>query len=197
MGSHFLSDSFRGEPAAEKRLNELKLDASWNTSSSKNKRSTRHCVQVSAGRVDIAKRSSLSAEKGQGEGCPGMVGQVNEEKPQAVAKKTKAAPKKRKGKQSTARIREAASKVDDKDCAWIVKTLVESAKQGEVKSIKLLCSFAHSAEVAAESEDKSHLPSIAMALANSPQWTGAWPQEEHKQDDEGATDSQLVDPLAS
>lgn len=125
-----------------------------------------------------------------------MVGQVNEEEPNAVAKKKKAAPKQRKCKQSAARIREAASKVDGNDCALIVSSLLENAKAGNLQSIKLLYSFAHLAEETRESQDASHLPSIAMALANSPQWTGVWPQEEHKQDDDGATDSQLVDPLA-
>ena len=72
-GSQFLSDSFRGEPAAEKRLNELKVNAIGTRSPQENMRRARPCVQVSAGRVDTELRSFLSVVQDQEvEGCPGM-----------------------------------------------------------------------------------------------------------------------------
>ena|GEM_PF-5674353 len=191
-GSQFLSDSFRGKPAAEKRLNELKVNAIGTRSPQENMRKARPCVQVSAERVDTELRSFLSVAKEPGSGRPsGNGGQMNAAKPKlvAISKKKKTGVAKPKRKRGAEKMREAADKIVGRDCKPIIEALSTNGKKGQTLSAKFLYSLAKSAEEAGEGESAQKFRSMATELANSPQWTGDWPKEKPNEDDEIASDS--------
>lgn len=82
-------------------------------------------------------------------------------------------------------MREAADKIVGRDCKPIVEALATNGKKGQMLSAKFLYNLAESAESADENSGARKLRSMAMELANSPQWTGEPPKAEIDEDDEG------------
>jgi hypothetical protein len=116
---------------------------------------------------------------------------MNAAKPKLVAmtKKKATSATKPKRKRGAAKMRDVADKIVGRDCKPIIEALSANGKKGQMPSAKFLYNLAHSAEEAAEGEGACKFRSMASELANSPQWTGDWPTEEHHGDDEAATDS--------
>jgi hypothetical protein len=106
-------------------------------------------------------------------------------KPKLVSihqKTGKAQPKKRPG---AAQMREAADLVMDRDCMEIAEALSTNSKNGQIQSAKFLYELSEKNEESADSESAGKLRSMAMELANSPQWTGPPPKADIDDDDEG------------
>lgn len=83
-------------------------------------------------------------------------------------------------------MREAADKIVGRDCKPIVEALSENGKKGQMLSAKFLYSLAQSAEASGEGDGIRKFRSMALELANSPEWKGESAAEEPNDDDEGA-----------
>ena len=80
-------------------------------------------------------------------------------------------------------MREAADLVIDRDCMEIAEALSTNSKNGQIQSAKFLYELSERNEQSAEAEGARKLRSMAMELANSPQWTGPPPKAEIDEDD--------------
>lgn len=111
---------------------------------------------------------------------------MNAKDSQAVKKQKKQAKKgstrKPSRQRAAARIRSAVDKTTAGNCKEIAQALVTKAKAGEVQSLKLFYSIAQKAEEGGESEAANRFRSMAMELANSPEWAGAPPAAEEDED---------------
>ena len=86
-------------------------------------------------------------------------------------------------------MRKAADRIMEQDCWEIAEALSKSSMNGHIQSVKFLYELAEMSEKAGEGEGARKFRSMALELANAPQWTGGWPEEKHNRDDETATDS--------
>lgn len=106
-----------------------------------------------------------------------MGGQMSIAKPKVVEiekkqekKKTRTtAPKRKRG---AAKMREAADKIIGRECKPIVEALAKNGKNGQIQSAKFLYQLSEGAEASSESDGARNLRSMALELANSPQWEG-------------------------
>lgn len=112
------------------------------------------------------------------------VGQMKATARNHVARaKTKTSAPKRKRKLGAAKMREAADKVVSRDCEAIAEALSTNGKNGQSKSAEFLYELARFNEQSQkDGEGARTFRSMAMELANSPEWKGDWPKA---QDDEG------------
>jgi hypothetical protein len=116
---------------------------------------------------------------------------MNAAKPKLVEmqkkqQKKKVSATKPKRKRGAAKMREAADKIVARECKPIVEALATNGKKGQMLSAKFLYNLAESAEDADENNGARKLRSMALELANSPQWTGPPPKAEVDEDDEGS-----------
>ena len=113
---------------------------------------------------------------------------MNATKPKLVEmqkkQKKKAGAARPKRKRGAAKMREAADKIVARECRPIVEALATNGKKGQMLSAKFLYSLAESAETSDENNGAHKLRSMAMELANSPQWTGPPAKAEIDEDDE-------------
>ncbi len=72
------------------------------------------------------------------------------------------------------------------DCREIAEALSKNGKNGQIQSVKLLCELSEQNEKAG-GEGARKVRSMALELANAPQWTGDWPKEKQIEDDETGT----------
>jgi hypothetical protein len=188
-GSQFLSNSFRGEPAAAKKLNQLNVDA-IECSFLESMRRWNACVKVFSGDSEHESSFSVSvAGKPRSGRRPGLVGQMNASKQKLAIVEKKASDSKPKGRSGAAHMRDAADLVMEQDCLEIAQALSNSSKNGQIQSAKFLYELSEQNEKAGEDSAARKVRSMALELANAPQWTGGWPEEKHNGDDETATDS--------
>ena len=87
-------------------------------------------------------------------------------------KKTKATKPTARRKTGAAKMREAADEVVGRDCKPIMDALSTNGKNGQILSAKFLYELAHTAEEDGEGESAEDFRSMALALANSPEWGG-------------------------
>jgi len=99
-------------------------------------------------------------------------------------KKTNAKKPKAKRKAGAAKMREAADKIVSRDCKPIIEALSTNGKNGQMLSAKFLYHLAHTAEEAGETENARKFRSMALELANSPEWKGGPPRAGADEDDE-------------
>lgn len=122
----------------------------------------------------------------------GMGGQMSTAKPKLLElqkkqekKKTRTAQPKR--KRGAAKMREAADKIIGRECKPIVEALAKNGKSGQIQSAKFLYDLSVGAEKSSESESARNFRSMALLLANSPQWQGD-PDPEKMDDDDMTAD---------
>ena len=185
--SIFLSDSFRGEPAAEKRLNSSKPTHLRRASYLENMRSARYLRPSVSGKSEYL-LFPFCSEAG-AEGCPGLVGQMKATATKLAIVKKKAKDTKSKTRSGAAQMREAADLVMQQDCHEIAKALSKSSKNGQIQSAKFLYELSEQNEKAGDGDDARKLRSMAEELASATQWTGDWPKAQHNEDDETASDA--------
>jgi hypothetical protein len=101
-------------------------------------------------------------------------------------KKTNQRKTKAKAKAGAAKMREAADEVVSRDCRPIVEALSNKGQAGQILSAKFLYELAHRAEETGETEDADRYRSLALELANSPEWKGELRLDE--EDDEAIED---------
>jgi len=82
-------------------------------------------------------------------------------------------------------MREAADEIVGRDCKTIVEALSANGKKGQMLSAKFLYSLAQTAEASGEGEGIRKFRSMALELANSPDWKAKSAAEEPGDDDEG------------
>jgi len=104
---------------------------------------------------------------------------VEIEKKQAKKKTRTAAPKRKRG---AAKMREAADKIIGRECKPIVEALAKNGKNGQIQSAKFLYQLSEGAEASSDGDGARNFRSMAMELANAPQWQGD--PDPQKPDDE-------------
>lgn len=83
-----------------------------------------------------------------------------------------------------AKLREAADKILSRDSQDLAEALSTSGKSGKIQSTKFLYELSDAGDERDEQEDAQKLRSIALELANAPQWTGPLPSEMDDEEDE-------------
>lgn len=86
-------------------------------------------------------------------------------------KKTNNRKPKPKRKAGAAKMREAADKIVGRDSKPILEALSKGGQNGRILSAKFLYDLAHSAEEAGEAQNARTFRSMALELANAPEWT--------------------------
>lgn len=114
---------------------------------------------------------------------------MNESKAKLVVPENKASDSQPSTTSGIACLREAADRVLKRDGVEIAEALSKNSKNGQIQSAKFLYELCERSEKADEGESSCKVRSLALELANAPQWTGGWPQEKQNEDDEVATDS--------
>jgi len=109
---------------------------------------------------------------------------ATKEKLVMMNKKKKATKPKAKRKPGAAKMRVAADKIVGRDCKPIIEALATNGKNGQMLSAKFLYQLAHTAEEAGEGESAGKFRSMAMELANSPEWRGGASGASTDSDDE-------------
>ena len=109
---------------------------------------------------------------------------VEIEKKQEKKNRRTTAPKRKRG---AAKMREAADKIIGRECKPIVEALAKNGKNGQIQSAKFLYQLSEGAEASSESDGARNLRSMALELANSPQWEGD-PEQQKLDDDEMSAD---------
>jgi hypothetical protein len=115
----------------------------------------------------------------------GMVRHMSASKPKVVEiKKKKIKTTKSKARRGSEKLREAANKVIGRDSKKIAEALSENGKKGQLQSIKFMYDLSEKGAEEDEHEGARKIRSMALELANSPQWTGPSPAEEQDEDGE-------------
>ena len=81
-------------------------------------------------------------------------------------------------------MREAADKIVGRDCKPIIDALSTNGKNGNILSAKFLYDLAHTAEESGETDNARKFRSMALELANSPEWKGGSSQASLDEDDD-------------
>ena len=110
-------------------------------------------------------------------------------KPRLVPFEKKASDTKAKARSGAAQMRVAADLVMERDCMEIAEALSKNSKNGQNQSARFLYQLSEQNEQSSEGEGAHKSRSMAMELANSPQWTGDWPKEKCNEDDENVDNS--------
>lgn len=122
-------------------------------------------------------------------GGPGMVRQMSASKPKVVEiKKKKSKTTRSKARRGSEKLREAANKVMGRDSKKIAEALSENGKKGQLQSIKFMYDLSEQGAEEDEHEGARKIRSMALELANSPQWTGPSPAEQRDEDAEKGED---------
>lgn len=121
-----------------------------------------------------------------------MGGQMSIAKPKLVEIEKKQAKKKtriaaQKRKRGAAKMREAADKIIGRECKPIVEALAKNGKNGQIQSAKFLYQLSEGAEASSDGDGARNSRSMAMELANAPQWQGD-PDPQRPDDDEMSAD---------
>jgi hypothetical protein len=103
-------------------------------------------------------------------------------------KKTNAKKPKAKRKAGAAKMREAADKIVGRDCKPLIEALSTNGKNGQMLSAKFLYNLAHMAEEAGEAQNARAFRSLALELANSPEWQDGAREGSGDGDDEDLDD---------
>ena len=82
-------------------------------------------------------------------------------------------------------MQEAADEIVGRDCKPIVEALSKKGKKGEMLSVKFLYDLAQSAEALSEGDGARKFRSMALEIANSPEWNGEPAPEEPGEEDAG------------
>ena len=93
------------------------------------------------------------------------------------------------------KLQRAASKALEDDCETIAKALAKSCKEGHIQSIKFVYELASLAEELGQGDGAVKLRNLAKELADQPQWTGEWIEEdaETEADNLGPEDREQLD----
>ena len=84
-------------------------------------------------------------------------------------------------------MREAADKIIGRECKPIVEALAKNGKNGLIQSAKFLYQLSEGAEASSDGDGARNFRSMAMELANAPQWQGD-PDPRRPDDDEMSAD---------
>jgi hypothetical protein len=116
----------------------------------------------------------------------GMVGQMNIAKPKIVEikkkGKTNAPKRKARAKRGSVKLREAANRVMGRDSKKLAEALAENGKKGQLQSIKFMYEISDDGAEDDEMTGAQKVQSMALKLANAPQWTGPPPTEDEDED---------------
>lgn len=118
-----------------------------------------------------------------------MVRNMSASKPKIVEiKKKKGKTTRSKPRRGSEKLREAANKVMGRDSKKIGEALSENGKMGQLQSIKFMYDLSASGAKEDEQEGARKIRSMALELANSPQWTRPLPAEQQDEDAEQGED---------
>jgi len=85
-------------------------------------------------------------------------------------------------------MREAADEVLSRDSKELAEALSKSGQDGKIQSTKFMYELSQAGRTDDDQEDAQKIRSIALELANAPQWTGPLPSEAYDDIDEGDSD---------
>jgi hypothetical protein len=108
---------------------------------------------------------------------------MNAIKPNVVSIDQKSSETQPKARRGAAQMREAADQVMERDSHQIAEALSTNSKKGQIQSAKFLYQLSEKKEQFGEGEGSRKFRSIAMELANSPEWTETSPATEEDQSD--------------
>jgi hypothetical protein len=93
------------------------------------------------------------------------------------------------------KLQRAASRALEEDCEKIAAALANSCKEGHIQSIKFVYELASLAEELGHGDGAVKLRNLAKELADQPQWTGEWIEEdaEPTADNLGPEDREQLD----
>jgi hypothetical protein len=101
------------------------------------------------------------------------------------AVRKKKASSKAKGRRGAVKMQQAADEVVDRDCRSLVEALSSNGKKGEMLSARFLYDLAQKAEAAGEGDGARKFRSMALEIANSPEWSGKPVLEETRGEEDG------------
>lgn len=113
-----------------------------------------------------------------------MVRQMNAVTEKAAENSMAETTKEPKRGSGATRLREAADRILSRDSQDLAEALSTSGKSGKIQSTKFLYELSDAGDERDEQEDAQKLRSIALELANAPQWTGPLPSEMDDEEDE-------------
>ena len=86
------------------------------------------------------------------------------------------------------KLREAADEVLCRDSNALAEALSKAAQNGKIQSTKFIYELSQAGAAGSDDEGDQKSRSMALELANAPQWTGPLPSETEDEPDEDVTD---------